>query len=129
MSYLEEEIDDAFRSLEISSRKLQTYETTALINNLTKKFFKSESSFLDPVELNEKNSEHNPNFWKEIQYRINQKDLILLVLDSTYSGWEIDNAQDIASILGETTGYPFWVTDSKLTFLVHMDDHDCVIWA
>ncbi|MFL1479446.1 hypothetical protein [Pseudomonas grimontii] len=129
MSYLEEEIDDAFRSLEISSRKLQTYETTALINNLTKKFFTFESSFLDPVELNEKNSEHNPNFWKEIQYRINQKDLILLVLDSTYSGWEIDNAQDIASILGETTGYPFWVTDSKLTFLVHMDDHDCVIWA
>ncbi|WGT28313.1 hypothetical protein [Pseudomonas marginalis] len=129
MSYLEEEIDDAFRSLEINSRKLQTYETTALINNLTKKFFKSESSFLDPVELNEKNSEHNPNFWKEIQYRINQKDLIFLVLDSTYSGWEIDNAQDIASILGETTGYPFWVTDSKLTFLVHMDDHDCVIWA
>jgi len=129
MSYLEEEIDDAFRSLEISSRKLQTYETTALINNLTKKFFKFEGSFLDPVELNEKNSEHNPNFWKEIQYRINQKDLIFLVLDSTYSGWEIDNAQDIASILGETTGYPFWVTDSKLTFLVHMDDHDCVIWA
>lgn len=129
MSYLEEEIDEAFRSLEISSRKLQVDETTALINDLTKKFFKSESRFLDPVELNEKNSEHNPNFWKEIQYYINKKDLILLVLDSTYWGWEIDNAQDIASILGETTGYPFWVTDSKLTFLVHMDDHDCVIWA
>ncbi|WP_315337747.1 hypothetical protein [Pseudomonas grimontii] len=129
MNYLEEEINEAFRSLEISSRKLQIDETTALINDLTKKFFKSESSFLDPVELNEKNSEHNPNFWKEIQYRINKKDLILLVLDSTYWGWEIDNAQDIASILGETTGYPFWVTDSKLTFLVHMDDHDCVIWA
>ncbi|MFV9649151.1 hypothetical protein ACK129_10625 [Pseudomonas citrulli] len=129
MNHLQEEIDKTVTHLEINSRKLQTYETTALINNLTKKFFKSESSFLDPVELNEKNSEHNPNFWKEIQYRINQKDLILLVLDSTYSGWEIDNAQDIASILGETTGYPFWVTDNKLTFLVHMDDHDCVIWA
>ncbi|MEX5630890.1 hypothetical protein [Pseudomonas marginalis] len=129
MNHLQEEIDKTVTHLEINSRKLQTYETTALINNLTKKFFKSESSFLDPVELNEKNSEHNPNFWKEIQYRINQKDLILLVLDSTYSGWEIDSAQDIASILGETTGYPFWVTDNKLTFLVHMDDHDCVIWA
>ncbi|MBB6287743.1 MULTISPECIES: hypothetical protein [unclassified Pseudomonas] len=129
MNYLKKELDEAFRSLEISSIEFQIDETTTLINDLTKKFFKSESSFLDPVELNEKNSEHNPNFWKEIQYRINQKNLILLVLDSTYSGWEIENAQDITSILGETTGYPFWVTDSKLTFLVHMDDHDCVIWA
>ncbi|WP_259740716.1 hypothetical protein [Pseudomonas poae] len=126
---MEEEIDEALRSLKISSRKLQANETTALINDLTKKFFKSESSRLDPVELNEKNSEHNPDFWKEIQYRINKKDLTFLVFDSTYRGWKIDNALDISSILGETTGYPFWVTDSKLTFLVHMDDHDCVIWA
>ena len=129
MNYLKKELDEAFRSLEISSIELQIDETTTLINDLTKKFFKSESRFLDPVELNEKNSEHNPNFWKEIQYRINKKNLIFLVLDSTYWGWEIANAQDIASILGETIGYPFWVTDSKLTFLVHMDDHDCVIWA
>ncbi|TWC64503.1 hypothetical protein FBY10_112198 [Pseudomonas sp. SJZ103] len=62
MNYLKKELDEAFRSLEISSIEFQIDETTTLINDLTKKFFKSESSFLDPVELNEKNSEHNPNF-------------------------------------------------------------------
>ena len=31
--------------------------------------------------------------------------------------------------LGETTGYPFWLTDINHTFLVHMDHHDCVTWA
>jgi hypothetical protein len=73
MNYLKKELDEAFRSLKISSIEFQIDETTALINNLTKKFFKSESNFLDPVELNEKNSEYNPNFWKDIQYCIKKR--------------------------------------------------------
>ncbi len=87
------------------------------------------SSILDPIDLNDKSTEYNPKFCQEIQYRIHQVHLIFLVYDSAYSAWKVDDAQDIASILRETTGYPFWVTDSDFTFLVHMDDHDCVIWA
>lgn len=100
-----------------------------MINSLTKKFFTSESNVLDPVELNEKSTEHNPNFWQEIQHRVSQENLVFLVFDSAYRAWKIHDAQDIAEVLGETTGYPFWVTDQDLTFLMHMDDHDCVIWA
>ncbi|OIN53490.1 hypothetical protein [Pseudomonas costantinii] len=129
MNHLEEEIDEAIKTLGIDSRKLEAEELTALITALTNTFFKSESNVLDPVELNETNTEHNPNFWKEIQQRIHKKDLTLLAFDSRYSAWEVENPQNLASILGETTGYPFWVTDSNLTLLVHMDDHDCVIWA
>ncbi|MGH8450659.1 MAG: hypothetical protein ACRESD_15510, partial [Pseudomonas sp.] len=76
-----------------------------------------------------KKTEYNPNFWSEIENHIHKKDLTFLVFDSWYRAWKISNARDISSILGETTGYPFWVTDNKLTFLVHMDDHDCIIWA
>lgn len=129
MNYLEEEINQALITLKIDYRELETAELTALIKTLTKTFFKSESNVLDPVELNEKNVEHNPNFWKEINQRIHKKDLTLLVFDSTYTAWEIKSSENLVSILGETTGFPFWVTDSELTFLVHMDDHDCVIWA
>lgn len=129
MNYLEEEINQALITLKIDYRGLETAELTALIKTLTKTFFKSESNVLDPVELNEKNVEHNPDFWKEINQRIHKKDLTLLVFDSTYTAWEIKGSENLVSILGETTGFPFWVTDSEHTFLVHMDDHDCVIWA
>lgn len=129
MNYLEEEIDHALNTLNISSEKLDSTEIATLIHSLTKKFFRLESNILDPVELNEKNTEHNPNFWQEIQYRISKENLVLLVFDSTYRAWKIHDAQDIAAVLGETIGYPFWITDNNLTFLLHMDDHDCVIWA
>ncbi|MFP3497819.1 hypothetical protein SB759_26725 [Pseudomonas sp. SIMBA_059] len=129
MNYLEEEVDEAFKTLKIDSKKLEETELTDLIKSLTKKFFKSQSNVLDAINLNEKKTEHNPNFWREIENRIHKKNLILLVFDSSYRAWKVSSAQDIASILGETTGYPFWITDNQLTFLVHMDDHDCVIWA
>ena len=79
------------------------------------------------MEFNETNTEHNPNFWQEITDRIKKTDLTLLVFDTRYRAWEINNSQDLASVIGETTGYPFWLTDRNLTFLVHLDDHDCVI--
>lgn len=129
MNYLEEEIDDACAAMAINAKKLGPDELTTLVNALTRRFFKFQSNVLDPVELNEKSAEHNPSFWKEIQHRAPKKHLIFLVFDSRYRGWEIDDAQNITSILGETSGYPFWITDRELTFLVHMDDHDCVIWA
>ena len=129
MSYLEDEIDAAFNTLNIGAGKLDSSELNLLINALTRKFFKSQSNVLDPIELNEKSTEHNPDFWKEIPYRISERDLILVVFDSAYTAWKIDNSRVLASVLGETTGYPFWITDSEITFLVHMDDHDCVIWA
>ncbi|UII73134.1 hypothetical protein LVW35_08140 [Pseudomonas sp. HN11] len=129
MHQLEKEIDHALKALDIRSKKLEFSEIASLIQSLTKKFFKSERNVLDPVQLNEKSTEQNPNFWQEIQHRISQENLVLLVFDSAYRAWKIPDAQDIAVVLGETTGYPFWVTDQDLTFLMHLDDHDCVIWA
>lgn len=127
MSYLENEIDEACNALNLDAGKLDSNELNLLISSLTRKFFKAQSNVLDPIELNEKSTEHNPDFWKEMPYRISRNGLVLL--DSAYSAWRMENARVLASVLGETTGYPFWITDNELTFLVHMDDHDCVIWA
>jgi hypothetical protein len=129
MNYLEEEIDDAFTNQHLISRKLAENELKELISALTRKFFKSESIVLDLIELNAKSAEHNPSFWKEIHRRIHTQDLTFLIFDSYYKAWRVKTAQDLTWILASTTGYPFWITDNNLTFLVHMDDHDCVIWA
>lgn len=120
----EDEIDAAFNTLNIDAGKLDSSELNLLINALTRKFFKSQSNVLDPIELNEKARSTTLTFWKEIPYRISEKDLVLVVFDSAYTAWKIDNSRVLASVLGETTGYPFWITDSEITFLVHMDDHD-----
>ena len=129
MNYLEEEIDEALKALKIEHKKLTKEDINKLKKDLTRKFFKAESTILDPMEFNETSTEHNPNFWKEITKCIKRTDLILLVFDTDYRSWEIDNPQDLASLISETTGYPFWLTDRDLTFLVHLDDHDCVISA
>lgn len=129
MSYLEEEIDETLNTFKIQHEKLQAKELAALINSITKKFFTSQSDILDPNKLIEKHTEYNPNFWKEIPERITKKGLTLLVFDTAYRAWKLRSAQELALIISETTGYPFWVTDHELTFLVHLDDHDCVLWA
>lgn len=129
MNYLEEEIDEFLKNFDIESKKLEATELQPLISSLNEKFFKNKQNSLDPIDLNIKNEEHNPNFWKEIQNRICSDELIFIVFDSTYRAWEVYSSKNIARLLAETTGYPFWVTDKELTFLVHMDDHDCVSWA
>ncbi|WP_042945336.1 hypothetical protein [Pseudomonas lactucae] len=129
MSYLEEEIDETLNTFKIQHEKLQAKELAALINSITKKFFTSQSDILDPNKLIEKHTEYNPNFWKEIPERITKKGLTLLVFDTAYRAWKLRSAQELALIISETTGYPFWITDHELTFLVHLDDHDCVLWA
>ena len=63
MSYLEDEIDEAFNALNLDAGKLDSSELNSLISFLTRKFFKAQSNVLDPVELNEKSTEHNPDFW------------------------------------------------------------------
>ena len=129
MNYLEEEIDEALNTLKIEHKKIVERKIDQLIKSLTKKYFKTESTILDAMEFNETKIEHNPNFWQEIKNRIKKPDLILLVFDTDYRAWNINNSQDLESLIGETTGYPFWLTDRNLTFLLHLDDHDCIISA
>lgn len=126
MNYLEAEIDEVLSTLRIEHKKLTTEEINSLIKALTRRFFTTENTTLDPMNFNETNSEYNSNFWKEITRRINKTNLTLIVYDTNYRAWEINTPQNIEYLIGETTGYPFWLTDRNLTFLIHLDDHDCV---
>jgi hypothetical protein len=129
MNYLEEEIDEALNTLKIERKKIVKREIDQLIKSLTKKYFKTESTILDAMEFNETETEHNPSFWQEIENRVKKPDLILLVFDTDYRAWIINNSQDLEPLIGETTGYLFWLIDRNLTFLLHLDHHDCIISA
>jgi predicted transcriptional regulator len=129
MSHLEKEVDDVLKNLNIQNKKLSDDNLKILISRLCEEFFVMKSRFLDPAGLRVKHSEHNPDFWHEISEHIIQGQLIFVVFDTAYRAWEIESPQLLEHILSETTGYPFWVTDVFFSFLVYMDDHDCVQWA
>ncbi|NWE78833.1 hypothetical protein [Pseudomonas yamanorum] len=129
MNYLEKEIDEAIIALNIEVKKLAPNEVDSLITSLSERFFRTKQKVLDPSDLNIKNEQHNPNFWKEIPDIIHSGSLILIVFDSSQRAWRVGSANNLTSILSETTGYPFWVTDQDQTFVANMDDHDCVTWA
>lgn len=129
MSYLETEIDEVLESLCIKNKKLNTDALKALTASLCQKFCRAGCSLLNPTELIAKRTEHNPGFWKEVSQRIHQDRLIFMVFDTAYRAWEIESSRQLERILFETTGYPFWVTDTNFSFLIYMDDHDCVTWA
>jgi hypothetical protein len=129
MNYLEKESDETIITLNIEAKKLKTNEVDLLIKSLSERFFTTKQKALDPSNLNIKNEQHNPNFWKEIPDLIHSGTLILIVFDSSHRAWRVGSANNLASILAETTGYPFWVTDQDQTFVTNMDDHGCVSWA
>ncbi|MCF5724155.1 hypothetical protein [Pseudomonas syringae] len=129
MSYLETEIDEALENSGIENKKLDTVELEALITPLRQFFYGAGKGLLDPVELRVKHSEHNPDFWQEVSERILSNDLILVVFDTAYRAWGIETSEQLKRVLSETTGYPFWITDRRFSFLVYVDDHDCVSWA
>ncbi|MGY2377611.1 hypothetical protein ACW9IB_24190 [Pseudomonas sp. SDO524_S393] len=128
MSYLETEIDETLENLCIENAKFNTDELKTLITNLCNFFFGG-AQYLDPKKLKIKHAEYNPKFWQEVSKRIHTDQLILIVVDTAYRAWSIEKAEDIENVLSETTGYPFWITDKKFSFLIYMDDHDCVSWA
>lgn len=128
MSYLETEIDETLENLQIKNTKFNTDELKTLITSLCKIFFGG-AQYLDPNSLKIKHAEYNPKFWQEVSKRIYNDQLILIVVDTAYRAWAIEKAENIENVLSETTGYPFWITDKKFSFLIYMDDHDCVSFA
>lgn len=129
MSYLETEIDEVSENLCIENKKFNADELKTLTVSLCQKFFRTGCSILNPTELIAKHTEHNPGFWNEVSERIHQDHLILMVFDTAYRAWEIESSRQLERILFETTGYPFWVTGTSFSFLIYMDDHDCITSA
>jgi hypothetical protein len=129
MSHLKTEINEALDDLCIQHKELTLEELNALIVSLCRYFFRQGESILDPIRLITKSTEYNPGFWQEVSKRIQCNHLILIVFDTAYRAWEIGDSHQLQRVLSETTGYPFWVTDITLSFLVCMDDHNCVSWA
>ncbi len=118
MSALETEIDEVLENSCIENKKFNADELKALSASLCQKFCRTGCSILNPTELKTKHTEHTPGFWNEVSEPIHQDHLIVMVFGTAYRAWEIESSRQLEGILFETTGYPFWVTDTRFSFLI-----------
>lgn len=126
MNYIESEIDSTLKEHCIAHKKSDIKYTESLITALTTKFFIEISSTLDPTKLINAIKFYDTEYWKKISSIENCKKPILITLDSHYSSWQLNSTTDLQFLISESTGFPFWITDTERCTLIYLDDHDCV---
>ncbi|WP_085657121.1 hypothetical protein [Pseudomonas sp. B11(2017)] len=126
MNYLAEEINIALKNNNIRSKELNTEELNNLTIELIEKFFIQKVKNLDLAHLNNPTKIYDPDFWKKINTLDYLENPILIVTDKNTHAWKLQSSTDLSMVLSETTGFPFWITDTVLSFITYMDDNDCV---
>ncbi|WP_143492459.1 MULTISPECIES: hypothetical protein [unclassified Pseudomonas] len=111
-----------------SSKKPETQkdELEKIISDVKTRFFYSNTNTLDPLNLKSVTKQHDPDFWKKVDLLYPSEKPTLIVLDNQIHAWTLQSSSDLKILLSETTGFPFWITNTALSFLTYVDDHDCV---
>ncbi|MGA3828065.1 hypothetical protein [Pseudomonas chlororaphis] len=122
---LANEIDAVLKEQEIAYEKLSSENLTKLISDIKTTFF-IQAKELDPANMINPQKEHDPDFWKKVDQLQYLESPVLIVRDNQIHAWELKTSKDLKTLFSETTGFPFWITDATLNFLIYVDDHDCV---
>ena len=126
MNYLAKEITSAFEKNLLKIRQLKNEELEEIISIIKTCFFGSSTKNLDPLNLKSATKQHDPDYWKKVDFLYPYEKLTLIVLDNQVHAWTLQSSSDLRILLSETTGFPFWITNAALSFLTYVDDHDCV---
>ncbi|WP_192553241.1 hypothetical protein [Pseudomonas sp. IzPS59] len=126
MGYLEKEITLALETNHLKNQKLKKDELEKIISDVKTRFFYSNTDTLDPFNLKFVTKQHDSDFWKKVDLLYPSEKPTLIVLDNQIHAWTLQSSSDLKILLSETTGFPFWITNTALSFLIYVDDHDCV---
>lgn len=126
MSYLKTEITSALEKNNLKNQQIKDNELEKIISDIKTCFFYSNTKTLDPFNLKSVTKQHDPNFWKKVDLLYPSEKPTLIVLDNQIHAWTLQSSSDLKILLSETTGFPFWITNTALSFLTYVDDHDCV---
>lgn len=127
MGYLQSEIEEELLGNSIEAMHFTGLELEGFLNYIRKTFYGGDRG-LDPNCLSEAGSFYDANFWRKI---IDQKEdfVYLMVFDGGWHVWRFESSGDLQLILGQTTGYVFWLLDSTKKTLVYCGDSDEVVWS
>lgn len=130
MSYLSDEIAEAVSVLKMSAHRLPADETERIRRRLHDRFG------WDPGHLGvslgkESESLHHPEAWSWVSEFVGHASeaVLLFPMCDEQEAWIFPNGESTVSVLGECTGFIFFVTSQRADYLLAFDDHDCLIGA
>ncbi|NJL77645.1 MAG: hypothetical protein HC836_35460 [Richelia sp. RM2_1_2] len=130
MGYLADEIENAASELGITLSKLHIGEVLEIRKKLAENF-SIEPEFpwrLSYQNLKNTQSIHHSKGWSFIQDYVGEEEIILFVNPNEEKDmWIIPSGSALTSILGETIGFPLYVTSRDTDYMLCFDDHDCLI--
>lgn len=126
MGYIEEEIEEEKKLNNIKGNRLDESVVSDLVTRINSIFFDGSSKFPDPVGFKCTKKYQDSEFWNKVNEIATSGSPIFGVFDKKVFFWSFETSTEIKRLLSETTGFPFWITDENLSFLIYFDDHDCV---
>src|SRR5690349_5382209 len=125
------EILDASKALDskIKVSPLLQHESKKIIADVWRKFAnKTEGSKPLWEYLSDSCSIHHKDAWTWIAEFLSARPVLLLIDDSTEkSAVQITPGYGVVSVLGECTGFVFYITNDRLDYLLCFNDHDVLI--
>jgi hypothetical protein len=128
MGIYSEEILSACSTFGYSCLLLDAAQAASLHANVQKKFTKSPGQAPLWERLISDASIHDVNGWKYISsFTHNQPVLIFFDARSDNFVVLLDNGSNLTDILGDCTGFVFYVTNQACDYLICFNDHDVLI--
>ena len=123
-----EEIITAVNALNINCTEVDEKQSQEVIKRIIKKYTtKNENTYLweeiiDCVSVNNKDA------WQWINDFIGDWEVILFFNSADEKkSFVFKNGEDLVSVLGETYGFEFYITNKDLTYLMCFNHHDILI--
>ncbi|AZL70014.1 hypothetical protein [Pseudomonas oryziphila] len=127
MNYLQKEIEGELLSNSIEVVRVLGVELDDFLNYVEDVFYVSYSG-LDPRFIRETSGCYDADFWKKVVYQP-ENFVYLMVLDDEWHVWRFQAPKDLQLLLGKTSGFIYWLIDSKKKVLVFCGDSDEVVWS
>lgn len=132
MYFIKDELVDCAAKLKIRIRILEKNETANIINLIKSRFINKQKK--DAIFLWERLTDafilNDPMAWSYIENFVGNTSCLIIFND--HDSWtiaEINNGSDLTELLGETSGFEFYVVDKELTYVICFNHEDQLLCA
>ncbi len=127
MGYYAEQIQEAATKLGVQVQLLTKREIDLIREQLGERYTRSKTR-IDPYDLEESNSFHDPSAWTWLTDILSDEPVIIFFYPrDDAEGYRIPSGKLVTPLLRNCTGFPFFLTDPQLSFVICFEEHDCLL--
>lgn len=125
---ISEEIITAANTLKINVIEISESQSAEIIKKITKKYTTEKENRYLWEEIVDYFSINNKDAWQWVSEFIGNSEAIMFFNNSDErKAFLFQNGNDLVSVLSETYGFEFYITDKDLTYLLCFNHHDILI--